>query len=192
MLIIPEVRQKIHLIWNEAQYYYSILLEMQLFDCLPTYSFLWHATYLKKKKSASSALISRRLVSERLLITCLPVSLGLGRNWYQLLADSQTTLPWQPPWKAFRTKRMTLSAEIDQGLNLQISLHTVWMHDQPSDCVCDVFNLLCGPLHLASECSSWRMGWGWGCGRVVGLFWSWALSFISGGDCLICSIVALW
>lgn len=54
----------------------------------------------------------------------------------------------------FRAKRMTLSAEIEQVLNLQISLHPVCIHDQHSDCVCDVFNLLCGPLHLASECSS--------------------------------------
>lgn len=38
-----------------------------------------------------------QLVSEMLLITCLPVILGLGRNWYQLLADFQTVLPWQPP-----------------------------------------------------------------------------------------------
>lgn len=42
----------------------------------------------------------QHLVSEMLLIACLPVSLGLGRNWYQLLVDFQTMLPWQPPWKA--------------------------------------------------------------------------------------------
>lgn len=47
-----------------------------------------------------SILTIQHLVSEMLLIACLPVSLGLGRNWYQLLADFQTTLPWQPPWKA--------------------------------------------------------------------------------------------
>lgn len=89
----------------------------------------------------SSAFIIQHLVFGRLLIACLPVSLGLGRNWYQLLADFQATLPWQPPWKAFRRKRMTLSAEIDQLLDLQILLHTVRIHDQPPDCVCDVFNL---------------------------------------------------
>lgn len=54
----------------------------------------------------------------------------------------------------FRAKRMTLSAEIDQVLNLQISLHTFSILDQPSHCVCDVFNVLCELLHLASECSS--------------------------------------
>lgn len=42
----------------------------------------------------------QHLVSEMLHIAFLPVSLGFGRNWYQLLPDFQTTLPWQPPWKA--------------------------------------------------------------------------------------------
>lgn len=59
----------------------------------------------------------------------------------------------------FGAKRMTLST--DQVLNLQISLHWVWMPDQPSGWVCGVFNLLCGPLRL--ECSSRRRGGGGVC-----------------------------
>lgn len=109
----------------------------------------------KEAVPCCSAFTIQHLVSEMLLIACLPVSLGLGRNWYQLLADFQTTLPWQPPWKALSLEQKEWHCQLKSTrfLNLQISLHTVWMHDQPSDCVCDVFNLS-GPQHLASECSS--------------------------------------
>lgn len=124
------------------------------------------------------------LVSEMQLIASLPVSLGLGRNWYRLLADFQTTLPWQPPWKALSLEQKEWHCQLK---STRFSIYkfscTDWICAQPSDCVCDVFNLLCGPPHFASECSSRAEG---------GLFWSWALSFISDGDCLICSIVVLW
>lgn len=44
-------------------------------------------------------------VIEKRFISCTPVSLVLDRNWYQLLADFQTPLPWQRQWKGFRRKK---------------------------------------------------------------------------------------
>lgn len=64
---------------------------------------------------------------------------------------------------------------MEQVLNLQISVHTGWI--QPSECV----------MFLTSSVGSWPLS----VPLRGGLFWSWALSFISVWDCLICSIVFL-
>lgn len=93
----------------------------------------------KEAVPCCSAFTIQHLVSEMLLIACLPVSLGLGRNWYQLLAGFQTTLPWQPPWKALSLEQKEWHCQLKwtRFLNLQISPHTVWIHHQPSDCDCE-------------------------------------------------------
>lgn len=110
----------------------------------------------KEAAPSFSAFTIQHLVSEMLLIACLPVSLGLGRNWYQLPADFQTMLPWQPPWKALSLEQKEWHCQLKSTRFSIYKFHCTqsWIHDQPSHCVCDVFNLLCGPLHLASECSS--------------------------------------
>lgn len=72
----------------------------------------------------------------------------------------------------FGAKRMTLSAEINQVLNLQFSLHSESKSMISPVSVCDVFNVLCGPLHLASECSSWRERGGCFGREHFLLFWS--------------------
>lgn len=125
-------------------------------------------------------------VIEKRFFSCTPVSLVLDRNWYQLLADFQTLLPWQRQWKGFRRKkewhcqlkssRCSFYKFPCVHAKFLISL-TVWQWR--------FFNLVSERLHLASECSSQRVA----VGRV---FWSWALSFISLVACLICSIVVLW
>lgn len=90
-----------------------------------------------------------------LLIACLPVSLVLGRNWYQLLADFQTVLPWHPAWKELSLEQKEWHRQLKSTRYSIYELPcTVWIHGQPSDCAHDVFSVLCGPPHLAPECSS--------------------------------------
>lgn len=120
----------------------------------------------------------------KLFIPCTPVSLVLDRNWYQLLADFQSMLPWQRQWKAFRRKKNDIVSWNNLGAhftNLPACILNLWSAWLCQWCF--------WPPLRADALGLWMFLSAGGCRRV---FWSWALSFISVRGCLICSIVVLW
>lgn len=64
--------------------------------------------------------------------------------------------------------------------------------------VSDVFNLLCGPLHLASECSSWRVdvvvvvGGGGGVVLVMSTFFYFCRGLFDMQHCCTVIMLGLW
>lgn len=81
----------------------------------------------------------------------------------------------------FEVKRMTLSAEIDQVLNLQIILHTI-------ESMIRLLTVSVVFLKSSTGHHTWPLSVPHGGGVCFGRE---HFSFISVGDCLICSIVAL-
>lgn len=104
-------------------------------------------------------------VIEKQFVSCTPLSLVLDKNWYWLLADFQTPLPWQRLWKGFRRKKNDIVSWNHLGAHFTnlpaciISSWSAWLTAFASDVF---FNLVSERLHLASECSSQRVAVG-GC-----------------------------
>lgn len=81
-----------------------------------------------------------------LLIACLPVTLGFGRNWYQSLTDFQTHVTMAATMKGTQgAKRMTLSVGMDQRFPVYTFQHT-----SPESMIC-LTRLLFFTLSLGRE-----------------------------------------
>lgn len=81
-----------------------------------------------------------------LLIACLPVTLGLGRNWCHSLADFQTHVTMAATMKGTQgAKRMTLSVGMDQRFPVYTFQHT-----SPESMIC-LTRLLFFTLSLGRE-----------------------------------------